>query len=565
MVYKTAHTTESLKPSWLIVQQKTIIPTLILFLCAIVLFDLTQLVPSNTFKYHFNKAMKGGRNTSGVYNNVNAHLRTASFPLNEPSFSSNILRFSRMATERGAMPSQAVRQGGRDDGMAEYINDTVIRKVLLNVEEERPITEGGVVGYAQPVDMSGDDGMAEDINDTVIRQFFLTVDEERSGGGVVGYAQPVNLVGGVVPSATPTSLNSTHAMCFHLKPDIQHRPHSPACRKDRVLRYTSVRPSQVFSCEYPYDVPGRGGCETGFDGFEPVLRLKGPSFIFTRTPHFPHFLEEVADGANWLKRNNISHFEHALIDSAGGACEIHSDYQTGSWMPNGSPLADTLQIAALKTITRGIVYSWAIRDERTVCLDSPWRGPGVERSTVSPSFFQDDVCYSFRRNMMKIYGMVEPTSRGKKVLILQRARSRVVTNLGDLLNHGGMKALNVTMKMVSLGTGTLSTAEAQVREFLDADILISHHGAGNILATFMRPGSFVLELFNYKCTCHYFDKLASGCALEWKQLFSPQGKTYNNDCNGNNLKDGSDDGVVDIEMVVNILHSYLESRIGFRG
>jgi Glycosyltransferase 61 len=503
------------------------------------------------------------RDFSGLDNDVNVHLlsspinnvssiqtnadvinpedetvasSTVSFsPKNASSFvfPSKLLRFpSRMTIERGAMLSQEIS----------------VRQALVGV---------------------GDDSRAEDnINDKVIHQFFLTADEERSisEGGVVGYAQPVNLSGGVVPSVTPTSLNLTHALCFHLKPSGEEKweklPHAHSCRKDRVLRYTSVRPSQVFSCGDPFDIPGRAGCETGFDGFQPVLRLKGPSFILSRTSHFPHFLEEVADGANWLKINNISYFEHALIDISGDTCKVFGDYQSGSWMPNGSPLSATLQIAALKTITRGIVFSWAIRDGRTVCLDRPWREPGIERSTVAPSFFQKDVCYSFRRNMMKIYGIVEPKSheRGVQVVILQRSGDRVVTNLGDLLNHSEMKALNVTMRLISLGKGKLTTAEAQVREFLEADVLIAHHGAGNTLAALMRPGSLVLELFNYKCTCHYFDNLAAGCALQWKQLFNQQGKTYDHLCNGNNRKDESDNGLVDIQMVVKTLHFYIQSR-----
>ena len=133
-------------------------------------------------------------------------------------------------------------------------------------------------------------GEEENIKDTVFRQFFLIADEERSnisGGNAVGFAQPVNLSGAVLPSFS----SSSPSLCFHLKPSTKHRGHAPSYRKARELRYTSVRPNQVFS-----------------------------------------------------------------IDISGYSCQVFDHYQSGSWMPTGSPPAATLQVATLKTIARGIVF-----------------------------------------------------------------------------------------------------------------------------------------------------------------------------------------------------------------
>ena len=406
----------------------------------------------------------------------------------------------------------------------------------------------------------------DNIKDDVIRQFFLTAEEERSyvsGGNAVGFAQPVNLSGAVFPSFS----SSSPSLCFQLKPSTTQRGHAPSCRKARDLRYTSVRPnwlfSDVFSCGDPFDVPERTGCVKGFDGFLPVLQLKGPSFIFARTSHLPHFLEEVADAANWLARNNISFFEHVLIDISGYSCQVFDSYHSGSWMPTGSPLAATLQIAMLKTITRGIVFSWTIRDGRTVCLDRPWRRPGITRDAKNPAFFQKGVCSFFRRKLLGTYGVVEQPSMGVgiKVVVLQRSSSRVVTNLGDLSHHSDILALNLTLRYVSLGQGPTTTAESQFREFSDADILISHHGAGITLAALMKPGGLVLELFNYNCKCKYFDDLVSSCGLHKEQLFNPNGKKYSNQCNGNNKKDHTDDGQVDIKTVATSLRNFLQSKM----
>ena len=406
----------------------------------------------------------------------------------------------------------------------------------------------------------------DNIKDDVIRQFFLTVEEERSyvsGGNAVGFAQPVNLSGAVYPSFS----SSSPSLCFHLEPSTKQRVHAPSCRKAMDLRYTSVRPNQiynqVFTCGDPFDVPARTGCVKGFHGFLPVLQLKGPSFIFARTSHLPHFLEEVADAANWLARNNISLFEHVLIDISGFSCQVFDSYHGGSWMPRGSPLAATLQIAMLKTITRGIVFSWTIRDGRTICLDRPWRRPGITRNARNPAFFQKGVCSSFRRKLLRTYGVVEKNSLGEgiKVVVLQRSSSRVVTNLGDLSRHSDILALNLTLRYVTLGQGPTTTAESQFREFSDADVLISHHGAGITLAALMKPGGLVLELFNYKCTCKYFDGLASSFGLHKEQLFNPNGKNYSNSCNGNNKKDHTDDGQVDIKAVATSLRYFLQSKM----
>jgi hypothetical protein len=58
----------------------------------------------------------------------------------------------------------------------------------------------------------------------------------------------------------------------------------------------------------------------------------------------------------------------------------------------------------------------------------------------------------------------------------------------------------------------------QVREFARADILIAHHGAAIALASLMRPGSLVIEVFNYRVECDYFRRLYEGCGLKWQQV-----------------------------------------------
>ena len=215
-----------------------------------------------------------------------------------------------------------------------------------------------------------------------------------------GFAQPLNVRGSVEQTERLLLNREEDALCLHW----QHRPGDDECVYDFTLRYTSLKelyPSadgaesagapmlqqagapmlqQIFTCDtmQSFSVTNdtfSPDCSNGFQGSSQVLYLEGPTFLFSRTPHFPHFLEEVMDAMTYLLEHNVTRFEHAVIDTAGGACVSFDSYVTGQWAPSGSPLGETLQILMLQTVASGIVFSWGLRPGKSVCFGSPWRRP----------------------------------------------------------------------------------------------------------------------------------------------------------------------------------------------
>jgi hypothetical protein len=297
-----------------------------------------------------------------------------------------------------------------------------------------------------------------------------------------------------------------------------------------------------------------------------VLWIDGPTFVFHRTAHFPHFLEEVASGANWLFKNNISYFSAAVIDEAGGTCVTHDDYRVGHWAPSGSPISESLQMAMMRTIAKVVVFSWGVREGKSVCVGNPWRDPTLEFNLGS-FFGHSVICSRFRKRTMELLGIEEPEDNILlKVLVLQRfSGGRNVKNLADLLKLGLQKELNLTFRFSTLdGMGT----KEQMTQFVHAGVVIAHHGAALTLAALMKPGSLVIEIFNYQTSCHFFSSLATSCGVHLVQVFNRHGTNYGpNRCNGNiDWKDRQshvDAASVDLTEISMILRKHVKSRRPF--
>lgn len=414
----------------------------------------------------------------------------------------------------------------------------------------------------------------------VVSRFFITEDEERREfensrrgrqpvSGSPGFTQPINVSGSGLSMLS--CLDSVNAICYHLRDrgwglsDLR-AARKKNCRAGKTVRYTQVRNGETFTCGDVVDQPGRAGCAKGFDGFLPALRLEGPTFVFSRTPHFPHFLEEVADAANWLHANNASQFAHALIDDSSTNCALgFSDtYQSGQWAPSGSPMNSSIQVAMMQTVAAGIVFSFGVREKHTVCMDRPWRRPRKNVAPSNPSYFDLDarghpsICSGFREKIRVRYGFAPQSSNNTRVLILQRDKGgRVVTNMRDLTDSARLGGLNLTLRVLALES---QTASEQFREFFHADVLIAHHGAAIALAAMMAPGSLVIELFNYRATCVYYDSLCRGCGLTIKRLHNEHGNDYGAQCNGNNRKDASDNAPVDIARLSTVVRDWVAGR-----
>jgi hypothetical protein len=290
-----------------------------------------------------------------------------------------------------------------------------------------------------------------------------------------------------------------------------------------------------------------------------VLYIDGPTLILHRTAHYPHFLEEVASGANWLFKNNISYFSAAVIDESGGTCETHAGYRSGSWTLSGSSINESLQIAMMRTIARVVLFSWSVHEGKSVCVGNPWRDPTLEFKGHPERFFGHQlICSRFRKRVMELCGIAEPEgSIMQRVLVLQRpSGGRVVANLADLMNLGLQKEFDLTMRYSTLDG---MSAKEQMTQFVRAGVVVAHHGAALALASLMKPGSLVIEIFNYETSCDFVSSLVTSCGVHIAQVFNRHGTSYGpNRCNGNNRKDSSDDASVDLTEISRILRRHLQ-------
>lgn len=119
------------------------------------------------------------------------------------------------------------------------------------------------------------------------------------------------------------------------------------------------------------------------------------------------------------------------------------------------------------------------------------------------------------------------------------------------------------VRFVEFAKGETWSPKVQIDYFAHTDILIAHHGAAVSLSSVMQPGSLVIEIFNYRCKCTYFDSLYHGCGLLSEKVFNEWGAEYGMEqCSGNNRKDSSDDAAVNVHRVSEILISYFRRKYG---
>lgn len=436
--------------------------------------------------------------------------------------------------------------------------------------------------------------------------FFMPKDPALTGmKRIAGFAQPLNNV--TARAATASELGSwaqVGDMC--LRWDRKHSdPSKWKCFDDRSAQYSWVRYSgygqnQTFeTCRDIHAAANRNwtapfspspGCTLEFrtadeEDKEEKLIFEGPTLIVARSPHFPHWLEEISAALTWLAKNGEDAFRHVLIMGDEQACWSFPTYVTGSWAPNGSPLRETLQIQFLQTVAKGIVFSWGLRPNRDACFGSPWVSPLACRRSFSPSSPSWDECghsttwghplvaVRFRSRIMSLLHPDLSTSSHSKhareyeLLVIQRfSGGRKVTNLHELLTHEAISLLPIKeMKYVQMGVGDFKTVLQQSRAFLQAGVVVAHHGAVLALAPLLRPGSLVVELLNYRTYCDRFDLLFGNLGLAWRRLFYQHGNRYKgrrhdknyNGCRGSGVKDARDNAPADLDAVATMLQQYM--------
>jgi hypothetical protein len=146
-----------------------------------------------------------------------------------------------------------------------------------------------------------------------------------------------------------------------------------------------------------------------------------------------------------------------MYDDRVVTCDSCDRYVTGGWAPTGSPLNLTIQLAMMRAVARGVVFSWAVREERTVCVDKPWTRLDTAHSDMEignvkkydwevpyPLYFERDqagnpsICSTWRSKMMQQYGLTH----------LDRVPVQDETDKGQTLNmqHEILKSHQLIMK-----------------------------------------------------------------------------------------------------------------------
>ena len=258
--------------------------------------------------------------------------------------------------------------------------------------------------------------------------------------------------------------------------------------------------------------------QSGHQGASPKTHwcILSKSTLFRSTAkyfkHFPHASEGILPCWSWFRKQNAtSNCGFVLMD---GLTLVGKNGQEQSWQrqlvdtmgcqvqhsklplpPNGLPLPSHLGL--VQHVPN--LYLQRPRYGQIVYLDRPDDAHALRRLLV------DD------RTIAKVKG---PGKR-LQIGILQRTRSRIITNLDEIV-HSLQRALPESHIVVSeLKTPLL---REQAEWFATKDIIIAAHGAALTNSIFITPGTIVMQLYPPGFFWQSLDPLieqSGGIALDW--------------------------------------------------
>ena len=230
--------------------------------------------------------------------------------------------------------------------------------------------------------------------------------------------------------------------------------------------------------------------------------------------HFPHASEGILPCWSWFRQENATNHcgfvlhDGLTLDSKDGrrnswqrqlikAMGCRVKYSKEPLPENGvSPLSDPTEVQHIPNM-----YLQRPRYGQMIYLDHPEDAHALRRRVISDSLIDK-----------KQSGNGNPLRIG----IIQRTRSRVITNLDEIVTALQDKLENCVITISELKEAPLLRQQAEW--FATKDVIIAVHGAALANAIFVTPGTIILQLYPPNFFWQSLDPLieqSGGIALDW--------------------------------------------------
>ena len=337
------------------------------------------------------------------------------------------------------------------------------------------------------------------------------------------------------------------------------------CDSQKVKDPSSVTPRQWDKCE-PITAS-----TTGDDQAKPTAIVAGKTRLFMRTPHLPHFLEEIA--GLWSNpdqtglQNVLFLGENKFVDP----CSNYDTYLNGGvgFMPNSKFLNKTIEYLLLQSLQATVFSSWGVGQDKRVCwADASWSHPVGGRSwdDATSWFAPPSLCQAFQAGVETALGLEHHGKGGVKHstrrLLIGHRGHRGIDNLDELETRSEMAELSITATTLGVSAGAVIAPE-QIGLFREADVYVSAHGAAMALTSMMKPGSLVIEVFpfNTRMTCRYFSTLSEACEHQHVTIVASDVRNHSETPSCSAQHRNETNVRTDINEIVQIITAWMEGRL----
>jgi hypothetical protein len=231
--------------------------------------------------------------------------------------------------------------------------------------------------------------------------------------------------------------------------------------------------------------------------------------------HFPHASEGILPCWSWFRQENAT--DHCGFVLHDGLTLDSTDGRKNSWQQqlvkamgcrveyleeplpeNGvSPLSDLTEVQHIPNM-----YLQRPRYGQMIYLDHPEDAHALRRRVIPDSSVIDK---KHKGNGKRLH-----------IGIIQRTRSRIITNLDEIVTALQDKLENCEITISELNNAPLLRHQAEW--FASKDVIIAVHGAALANAIFVTPGTIILQLYPANFFWQSLDPLieqSGGIALDW--------------------------------------------------
>ena len=310
---------------------------------------------------------------------------------------------------------------------------------------------------------------------------------------------------------------------------------------------------------------------TGNDLAKPTAIVAGKTLLFVRTPHLPHFLEEI--GGLWSHPDQTGLHNVVFVgeNKFTDPCVNYDGYLNGGvgFMPNSKFLNKTVEYLLLRSLQATIFSSWGVGQDKRMCwADASW-SETVGWGREPTSWFEHRnpaLCQAFRAGVETALGLEQQGKGGVKHstrrLLIGHRGHRGIANLEELETQPEMAEFSITAATLGVSAGAVTALE-QIGLFHEADVYVSAHGAAMALTSMMKPGSLVIEVFpfNTRMTCRYFSSLSEACEHQHVTIVASdvRNQSVHPSCSAQHRNETN--VLTDISELVQIITAWMDGRL----